>query len=197
MEEEKVIFLMRNKEVKSAPPIVYLHGAMCDSSIWLTLSRRLAQALPGRAGYLVDLPNHGKSSKSGDISIDFFSQSIVDFMGNQKITKAVFVGHSMGGAIAQTIVKRFPQKVDRLVLLSTAAKFEKVHKIESIFKDDFEKGLKSYQAGDFSQAKEYFKAVLEIDSQDKAANLYLQRSNQWLGKEPPSDWDGVEVMKDK
>ena len=64
-------------------------------------------------------------------------------------------------------------------------------------RDDFERGLKAYQAGRFSQAREYFSAVLRAAPDDQAAALYVRQAEEWSGQDVPENWMGVIVMKDK
>ena len=64
-------------------------------------------------------------------------------------------------------------------------------------RDDFERGLKAYQAGHFSQAREYFSAVLRAAPDDQAAALYVRQAEEWSGQDVPENWMGVIVMKDK
>jgi len=64
-------------------------------------------------------------------------------------------------------------------------------------KDDFELGLKAYVAGRFSKAQEHFSVVIQRAPEDRAAILYARRVDEWLGKEAPDGWQGVEVMTDK
>jgi len=64
-------------------------------------------------------------------------------------------------------------------------------------KADFERGLKSYMSGKFSEAVTSFQAVLSKDPDDKTAALYLERATAMLGQPVPDDWNGVEVMTSK
>jgi adenylate cyclase len=42
-----------------------------------------------------------------------------------------------------------------------------------------------------------FHEVLEINSHDKAAQLYLERCGHLASNPPPDDWNGVWVMESK
>jgi signal transduction histidine kinase/ligand-binding sensor domain-containing protein/class 3 adenylate cyclase/ActR/RegA family two-component response regulator len=64
-------------------------------------------------------------------------------------------------------------------------------------KGDFEQGLQRYFAKDFAEATVCFKNALKANPEDKAANLYLQRSAQFVVKGVPEDWEGVEAMESK
>ncbi len=50
--------------------------------------------------YAVDLPGHGKSEGKSKLSIDEYSNDIIDFLDAMDLKKVCLVGHSMGAAIA-------------------------------------------------------------------------------------------------
>ncbi|TAE60074.1 MAG: response regulator [Nostocales cyanobacterium] len=56
---------------------------------------------------------------------------------------------------------------------------------------DFEHGLEYYRQGDFEKAKNYFQKVLDLNSADKTAELYLTRVNYLLESDQPENWDGI------
>ncbi len=78
------------------PAVILLHGAGANHLYWPPELRRMA----GQRIYALDLPGHGKSEGIGRQSIADYARCVLDFMDKLKLRKAVFVGHSMGGAIA-------------------------------------------------------------------------------------------------
>jgi class 3 adenylate cyclase len=64
-------------------------------------------------------------------------------------------------------------------------------------KADFERGLKLYMTGKFTEAIACFESVLQRDPDDKTATLYLERAAAMLNQPLPDNWDGVEVMTSK
>jgi pimeloyl-ACP methyl ester carboxylesterase len=70
-----------------------------------------------------DLPGHGKSGGIGEQTIHGYAKIIADWLLDIGVFRAVFVGHSMGGALAQTLALDYPDRVQGVVLVSTAAKF--------------------------------------------------------------------------
>ncbi|MGI9543768.1 MAG: response regulator, partial [Cyclobacteriaceae bacterium] len=61
----------------------------------------------------------------------------------------------------------------------------------------FETGLNCYYQKDFTHAAIAFQEVLDVIPTDKAAQLYLQRSAEFMVKGVPEDWTGVEAMSSK
>lgn len=62
---------------------------------------------------------------------------------------------------------------------------------------DFENGLESYRCSDCLKAKEYFEKVLVVNTEDKAAALYLERVEELQCNGIPEDWCGVWAMTKK
>ncbi len=62
---------------------------------------------------------------------------------------------------------------------------------------DFETGLEKYRLGECAEAKKYFQKVVAVNSEDKAAALYLERVNQLQQQGIPKDWCGVWAMTNK
>lgn len=102
---------------KDEPPIVLIHGAGSSHLVWPAEIRRL----PGQRVLAIDLPGHGRSAGTAQQSIRAYADQIVNFLGDLGLYHAVFIGHSMGGAIALTLAMRDPTQVAGLGLISTGA----------------------------------------------------------------------------
>jgi len=110
------------KDGGSHLPVVLIHGAGGSHLSWPHEIRRH----PNLRIFTIDLPGHGKSGGHGLQSIDAYADSVLDWMESIGLHRAVFAGHSMGGAIALTLAKKAPEHVLGNVLVSTGAKL-KVH----------------------------------------------------------------------
>ncbi|MCP4599609.1 MAG: alpha/beta hydrolase [Proteobacteria bacterium] len=159
----RIEYRIRNKGAKGAPPIVYIHGAMCDGSIWQMLSGQLARALPDREGYMIDLPGHGSTTSALCERIEDYSKAVIDFLEENQLGEAVIIGHSMGGAIAQQIGIDNPEKADCLVLLATGARLGVNPQFIEAFQNDFDNAVSLMK--DFMFApntpEKYWKPALE------------------------------------
>lgn len=61
----------------------------------------------------------------------------------------------------------------------------------------YNRGLTLYKERDFLAAKEQFQKALEIQPEDGPSKLYVERCEFFIKEPPPTDWDGVFVMKTK
>lgn len=64
-------------------------------------------------------------------------------------------------------------------------------------KTEFEQGLHHYFAREFLEAAACFKQVLSVNPDDKTAQLYLERSAQFMVQGVSDDWQGIEIMDSK
>ncbi|MEI7845347.1 MAG: alpha/beta hydrolase [Chloroflexota bacterium] len=109
------------------PPVIMIHGAGGNHLHWPPEIRHLKN----HRIYAIDLPGHGKSEGIGRQSIADYARSVLDFMQAIKINKAVFVGHSMGGAVALWLGIHNPSRTLGLGLIGTAPRLRVSHEIIS------------------------------------------------------------------
>jgi len=112
--------LYEGSSLGKKPAVVLLHGAGGTHLYWSAEVRRL----PGELVYAPDLPGHGKSGRRSQQSIPGYADSIQEWLASLGIHSAVFVGHSMGSAIALTLALDYPQRVSGIVLVGAGAKLK-------------------------------------------------------------------------
>lgn len=67
-----------------------------------------------------DLLGHGSSAKpQGDYSLGAYASGIRDLLVALEIPRATVVGHSLGGGIALQFAYQFPERIGRIVLVSS------------------------------------------------------------------------------
>ncbi len=74
---------------------------------------------------------------------------------------------------------------------------ESVQELKQTTASGFEEGVQHYFAREFIEAAACFKKVLTLNADDKTAQLYLERSAQFMVQGVPDDWQGVETMESK
>ena len=98
--------------------IILIHGAGGSHLVWPSALRRLPEANI----YAIDLSGHGRSHGDGYAQIEMYATEIIQFIKHLDLDNVVLIGHSMGGAIAQTIALRHLPELVGLVLIGTGAK---------------------------------------------------------------------------
>ncbi|MFC1878344.1 alpha/beta fold hydrolase [Chloroflexota bacterium] len=107
-------------EVGQKPPVILIHGAGGTHLYWPSEVRRL----PGYRIYAVDLPGHGKSLGRGRQSIPAYTEAILQWLEAVGLHSAIFVGHSMGSAIALNLAVEHRQHVLGLGLVASSARLK-------------------------------------------------------------------------
>jgi pimeloyl-ACP methyl ester carboxylesterase len=101
----------------SGPAVVLIHGMLNSSRHWQAVAERLAGQYTVVAP---DLIGHGDSAAPrGDYSLGAHAASIRDLLAAIGIERATIVGHSLGGGVAMQFFYQFPQRAERLVLVSS------------------------------------------------------------------------------
>ena len=101
----------------SGPPVVLIHGMVNSSRHWEEVALLLADRYTVIAP---DLIGHGDSATPrGDYSLGAHAASIRDLLAVIGVDHATVVGHSLGGGVAMQFFYQFPQRTDRLVLVSS------------------------------------------------------------------------------
>src|SRR2546421_7559353 len=105
------------RTVGSGPPVVLIHGMVNSSKHWEAVALRLAAE---HTVIAPDLIGHGDSATPrGDYSIGAHAAVIRDLLAVIGVERATIVGHSLGGGIAMQFFYQFPQRTERLILVSS------------------------------------------------------------------------------
>jgi pimeloyl-ACP methyl ester carboxylesterase len=101
----------------AGPPVVLIHGMVNSSRHWNAVAARLAE---DHTVIAPDLIGHGDSATPrGDYSLGAHAASIRDLLAAIGVDRATIVGHSLGGGVAMQFFYQFPQRTERLVLVSS------------------------------------------------------------------------------
>ncbi len=107
------------------PLIVLIHGITGRSQQW---EPAIDQLQSGHTLLAPDLLGHGESAKPrGDYSLGAYASGIRDIMVALGYERATVVGHSLGGGIAMQFAYQFPERCERLVLVSSGGLGREVH----------------------------------------------------------------------
>jgi len=98
----------------SGDPVVLLHGLGSSANVWEPQVRALAERF---TMLRYDLEGAGRSPYAGALSIAGWVDGLAAILDKYGITKARFVGHSLGTLILQHFAVRFPERVVKLALL--------------------------------------------------------------------------------
>src|SRR3569832_1979389 len=103
---------------KAKPTVVFIHGVLCDHSVWILQTRYMAHH--GWNVLAVDLPGHCKSAGDAPSTVEEAARFVIALLDAAGVEAAALVGHSWGSLIALEAASRLKRRVTHLVLVGTA-----------------------------------------------------------------------------
>jgi pimeloyl-ACP methyl ester carboxylesterase len=110
---------IQNKNLSDKPAVLLLHGFSENNQIWQQQLDALSEQF-----YVIapDLPGTGPTPMTTPLSIESMAEHAYDRLETEGISRAVVIGHSMGGYVALALAEKYPSLVQGLGLFhSTAA----------------------------------------------------------------------------
>lgn len=146
--------------------LVFVHGFASHIPVWennLSVLKKYYRCLA------LDLPGHGFSAKKNySYSIDFYVQTVKQWLDNLGVQKAVLVGHSMGGQISIKLALKYPKLFSKLILVAPAG-FE-------TFTTSEKQWLSQFTSGNLIITSQYLKWILNLK------NYFYKLSDKELEK---------------
>jgi len=102
-------------EAGEGPAAVFLHGVFLNADLW---SHQLDGLADVRRCLAVDLLAHGESAcpAPGELTMTVQADMVVEFVDALGLESVDLVGNDSGGAIAQLVAARVPQRIRTLTL---------------------------------------------------------------------------------
>jgi pimeloyl-ACP methyl ester carboxylesterase len=91
---------------------------------------------------IIELPGHGKSGGEGEQEIGMYAEHVHAFLKAMSFSKVCLIGHSMGGAIVQTLALIRLEVIHKIVLVGTGARLRVFPMILNGIKDNFEETVR-------------------------------------------------------
>ena len=110
---------IRYLDAGHGPPVVFLHGLGASMYAW----RKNLAAVASTGFRVIAFDNRGfglSDKPSAPYDNAAYAHLAIALMDSLRISDAVLVGHSMGGAIAAEVAIEYPQRVRGLVLVGSA-----------------------------------------------------------------------------
>jgi len=184
--------VLTNYEVvgKGKKNLLILHGWKGQIAHWMPTATELKNRYKV---ILLDLPGFGGSTKPNENwGVYEYAGFTAKFIQSIGIKKASVLGHSFGGRIAILLASRYPELIERLILVDAAgmeikSTREKIIKFLSIFKMMFPESIKKkLRSPDYVSAGEMRKIFLKVIRQplrDELKNISCQTIIVWGEKD--------------
>lgn len=103
---------------ENGSPVVLLHGLFGSGRNWMTVARKLAAG--NHRVVTADLRNHGSSAWVETMSYAEMADDLWDTITSLGLGPVALLGHSMGGKAAMLTALRYPELVERLIVVDVA-----------------------------------------------------------------------------
>jgi 3-oxoadipate enol-lactonase len=101
----------------SGTPIVFIHGYPLSRAMW---EAQVAGLSSDARVIAIDLRGHGESQAPiWMASVDIYADDVRGLLDHLSIEKAVVCGFSMGGYVAFAFLRKYPERVQALILADT------------------------------------------------------------------------------
>jgi pimeloyl-ACP methyl ester carboxylesterase len=100
-------------------PLVILHGLFGYSDNWQSQAKKLADYYQV---ILVDQRNHGHSDWSEAFDYDLLAEDLKELFDDLKLEDIILLGHSMGGKTAMRFAQKFPNAIEKLIVVDIGVK---------------------------------------------------------------------------
>lgn len=105
----------------SGDPVVFIHGGGMSHEFW---EQQTYAMMDSHQVVAMDLRGHGESDKPPHgHTFNRFTQDLEALVAHLKLRKVAVVCHAVGGYVGMNYTLRHPDKVSKLVLVSTGVRF--------------------------------------------------------------------------
>ena len=151
-----------------------IHGFLGMGDNWKSHAKKISEY--NYTVHLIDLRNHGRSFWDNKFSFEIMVDDIQNYALFHNIEKFSLLGHSMGGNVSMLFAQKFPEIIEKIIIVDIIPKKYKSHHNEIM------DGLKSI---DFKSKK----SRREVDDhmsnyiQDDRVKQFLLKNLYWIDKE--------------
>jgi pimeloyl-ACP methyl ester carboxylesterase len=177
--------LLHHKILGEGKPLIILHGLFGTSDNWQTHAKKLAEYYQV---ILVDQRNHGHSPWSEDFTYEHLADDLEHLVSHLGMDKFTLIGHSMGGKTAMYYAQKFPNRLEKMVVVDIGIKQYPMHHNEII------KGIKSLDLSQIASRSEAENAMIPfVDSY--GVRQFLLKNLYWIEKGKLAWRMNVEVLE--
>ena len=177
MENRNILHSKIYGQEKTETPLLVFHGLFGMLDNWGSFGKEMGEICPV---HLIDLRNHGKSFHSENMSHDDLADDVLNYMNAHKLQKINLLGHSLGGKAVMQFAIKFPEKLDKLIVVDISPKAYPPHH-QGI--------IKALQSVNFENLKSRgeVEEVLQQYIPEKSVIQFLTKNLYWT-EDKKLDW---------
>ena len=147
-EKQISYWIGRNGRLNERETILFIHGAGGGQFTWSYQKGFFEKEFNPM---IIELPGHGESGGEGEEEIGRYAEHVYAFLRTMGLGKIFLVGHSMGGAIVQTLALAHPEVIEGIVLVGTGARLRVFPMILDEIRNHFEETVQKITQFAFSK----------------------------------------------
>ena len=138
--EKGISYWTRRRGIsKERDTVLFIHGAGGGQFSWSFQKGFFEREFNP---IIIELPGHGESGGQGEEEIKRYAEHVFLFLKTLGLERLFLVGHSMGGAIVQTLALTHPEGMKGIVLVGTGARLKVFPAVLEGIKDHFEETVR-------------------------------------------------------
>ena len=165
--------ILHSKVFGEGKTLVILHGLFGMLDNWQALAKQFGQFFET---HIVDQRNHGKSFHAEEHNYELMCADLMNYLDVRGLDKVSLLGHSMGGKTAMMFAAKFPERVEKLVVVDIAPKYYAPHHQEILA------GLNAVENAKVQSRKEADKLLSQHFS-ELGIRQFLLKNLYWRTKE--------------
>ena len=165
--------ILHSKVFGEGKALVILHGLFGMLDNWQGLAKQFG---PLFETHIVDQRNHGKSFHAETHNYELMCIDLMNYLDARDLDKVFLLGHSMGGKTAMMFAAKFPERVEKLVVVDIAPKYYAPHHQEILA------GLNAVEKAKVQSRKEADKLLSQYFS-ESGIRQFLLKNLCWRTKE--------------
>jgi len=134
--------------VEGKETVLFIHGAGGGQYTWSYQKGFFEREFNP---VIIELPGHGESGGEGEEEVGKYAEQVYVFLKALGLQNVFLIGHSMGGAIAQTLALTHAELIKGIVLVGTGARLKVFPMIFDGIKNDFEETVRKINQFAFSR----------------------------------------------
>ncbi len=171
--------------------IALLHGWGLHGGIWETLVPKLAE---NYTVHNIDLPGFGYSPVyNGDYNLDYLVDSVADVLPEE----CVLLGWSLGGLVATKLAINYPEKIKKLITVSSNPSFVANDNWQGMKLDVLESFI-GYLEEDYEGTLIRFLGIQTMGSKTQKDDLKMLKDTVFIHGQPSKKAlrGGLQILKD-
>lgn len=187
---------------KGKTTLIFIHGWSCDGRYWQKQIPVFAKEYQVIA---VDLAGHGHSSfDRSNFSMLSFANDVKAVIDEERIDRAILIGHSMGGGVIAEAARLMPEKVIGIVAIDSLHNVEEripqsvIDEMVKPFKTDFKSAAQNFVSpmfpkGTDQQLVDWVKEDMSSAPKEIALNAFRNYLGQYVSGEAAAVFKDINI----